>query len=344
MTWKDLYADMQAGALKSVYLFSGPEEFIKREALDALSKALLPPGLEALNMASLEGADASDIIAAAETLPLMCDRRLVIAFDWGPLMPGRARNEEDGAERMLAWLAHPPESSTLVFYARTEPDARKRVPMALKKRGLEVRFDPLTDPEILRWANKRLKPLGKSIAREAASRLTFLAGRDLNRLSTEIDKLADFTGDRAEITAEDIAEIVSPSLEFSVFEMLDFLFDGDIVRAERSLSVLLTGGQTYVGVLAMAIRQLRMLAHMSLAMRAGDGTAAVEKQLKLHPYAAKRAARQARALDADQVSALYLSAVDADFAIKSGKLRDREALQHIMLKIAEMRPGRRGTK
>ena len=80
--------------------------------------------------------------------------------------------------------------------------------------------------------------------------------------------------------------------------MLDFLFAGDLARAERSLQTLLMARQTCVGVFSMVVRQLRMLAHLALAQRSGNA-AAVEKALKLHPYAARRAAAQARALDAE---------------------------------------------
>ena len=54
-------------------------------------------------------------------------------------------------------------------------------------------------------------------------------------------------------------------------------------------------------------------------------------------YAAKRAAKQARTLDAEALLALYRQSVEADQSIKSGRLRDREALQLFMLKIVEMR-------
>ena len=70
----------------------------------------------------------------------------------------------------------------------------------------------------------------------------------------------------------------------------------------------------------MVVRQLRMLAHLALAQRSGNA-AAVEKALKLHPYAARRAAAQARALDARRLLALYRQSVTADAEIKSGKLR-----------------------
>ena len=111
---------------------------------------------------------------------------------------------------MLEWLKDPPASCVLVFAMRGEADGRKKLAQALKKRGAEVRFEPLNDAELLRWANARLKPLGKSISQQAVSHLAFTAGRDLTRLSGEVDKLADYIGKRAEIAVEDIEEVVSP--------------------------------------------------------------------------------------------------------------------------------------
>ena len=32
MTWKEFYAQLKENALQSVYLFAGPEEYLKREA------------------------------------------------------------------------------------------------------------------------------------------------------------------------------------------------------------------------------------------------------------------------------------------------------------------------
>ena len=342
MTWKEFYAQLKENAPQGVYLFAGPEEYLKREALRALQSALLPAGLEQLNETVLEGATAAQIIEAAETLPFMCERRIVEVRDWAPLLGGKARDEEGETARMLDWLKDPPASCVVVFAMRGEADGRKKLTQALKKRGAEVRFEPLSDAELLRWANARLKPFGKRMSQQAVSHLAFTAGRDLTRLSGEVDKLADYIGERAEIAVEDIEEVVAPSLEFSVFEMLDVLFAGDLARAERSLQTLLMGGQTCVGVFSMVVRQLRMLAHLALAQRAGGSTAAVEKALKLHPYAAKRAGAQARALDADALLSLYRQSVEADQEIKSGKLRDREALQYFMLKIGELR-GKAGT-
>ena len=60
----------QSEGRANVYLFSGAEEWLKREALDKLRAKWLVPGLEALNETVLEGATAQQIIDAAETVPV----------------------------------------------------------------------------------------------------------------------------------------------------------------------------------------------------------------------------------------------------------------------------------
>lgn len=344
MTWKEFYRQIRQGEVHSAYLFSGVEEYVKREALETLAQRLLPAGMEALNRVDLEGATARQIIDAAETLPFACQRRLVVVRDWDPLAAGKARGEAEDAAAMLAWLERAPESCTVVFYMRGEADGRKKLTMALKKRGAQVQFDLLDEAEVFAWVNKRLKPLGKTMTREAAAQMCFAAGRELTRLCGEVDKLAACVGERETIDLKDVERMVSPSLEYSVFEMLDALFSGEEGRAQDRLRALLAGGESCVGILAMIIRQVRMTAHLALAAQPGGDARAVEQALKLHPYAARRAREQARGLDAQALCSLFETCVGLDFDVKSGRVRDREALQMAMLKIAALRSARPGTR
>ena len=334
MKWSEFYQAINAGKFQPVYLFCGPEEYVKREALDALRKKLLPPGLEALNDVILEGVTARQITDAAETMPMMCDRRIVTVRDWAPLLPAKSKNEEDEVAWMQKWLENPPDSCSLVFYMRTDPDNRKKLSGILKKKAEVVNFDLLSDAELVRWCASRLKPAGKKISGKALSTLTYMAGRELTRLSGELDKLAAYLGDeRSEITEADVTAIVSASLEYNVFELLNSLLSGDMKKGQQTISNLLQGGQNTMGILAMLTRQIRQLAHMKCALDAGTPVQAVQEQLKLHPYAAKQTARQCARLSANWLTGLYESCVEADFAVKSGRLRDRDALDRLVFQI-----------
>ncbi|MBQ3269214.1 MAG: DNA polymerase III subunit delta [Clostridia bacterium] len=335
MNWNEFYQSVKTGDIAPVYLFTGPEAYIKREALETLRAKLLPPGLEALNDATLEGVTAQQITDAAETMPMMCDRRVVTVRDWAPLLSGKAKNEEAETAWMQKWLENPPQSCALVFYMREEPDGRKKLTALLKKKATVVSFDPLTDAELSRWCVRRLKPLGKRIAPAALNTLSYMAGRELTRLSGELDKLAAYIGEgREEITEADVRAIVPASLEYNVFELLNSLLAGDMKKGQQTVNSLLQGGQTAVGLLAMLTRQVRQLTHMRCALDAGATVQSVQELLKMHPYAAKQTARQCARLSAGWLIDLFEKCVEADYAVKSGRLRDRDALDSIVTHIA----------
>ena len=333
MNWNELLQGVESGDIRSVYLFSGPENYVKAEALQALRRKLLPEGLEELNESVLEGADAMQIIGAAETLPMMCDRRLVVVRDWAPLLSGKSRNEADEVQRIADWLESPPDTCALVFYMRGEPDGKKKLTTLLKKRAACVSFEPLTDAEIARWAAQRLRPVKKRIANAAVSQLTLTAGHELSRLVGELEKLIAYAGDRADITVEDVQAVVTPSLDYRVFTMIDRLMAGNIVEARQLLKTALETGEDASGIVATLIRQFRSLVHIKLALEAGNNAASVEKLLKLNPRAMPILTRQARAFSRERLLGLYRELIEADFAIKSGQMRGEEALDIVFLKI-----------
>lgn len=333
MTWNEFFQTVKSNQISSVYLFVGSEEWTKREGLEALRAKLLPPGLEQLNDTTLEGVTAQQVIDAAETMPMMSEKRIVTVRDWAPLMAGKSKNEENETELLKKWLENPPESCVTVFYMRSEPDGRKKAVALLKKKATVVTFDLLSDADLSQWCAKRLKSHGKTLQRQALNTLSFMAGRDLTRLSGELDKLIAYIGDRTEISEEDVRAIVPASLEYNVFELLNRLLDGDLAEAQRMTNSLLQNGQTSIGILAMLSRQLRQLAHMRYGLDSGDVVQHLQEVLKMHPYAAKQAARQCKSRSADVLKDLYEQCVALDYEIKSGQIRDNVALDIILMKI-----------
>ena len=104
MNYREFFPQMEKCKIEIGYHFSGKGKYVKRQALERLRGKILPQGFEQLNESLLEGVDAQAIMDAAETLPLMCERRLVVIRDWAPLLPGKAKNEAEETERMTSYL------------------------------------------------------------------------------------------------------------------------------------------------------------------------------------------------------------------------------------------------
>lgn len=85
--------EFERGQFRPVYLLYGEETFLFDELIGLARQKLTPPGLEDFNLNKLDGAaaDGRDIAAAAETLPFMADRRLVLVIEARFFRPGRRK-------------------------------------------------------------------------------------------------------------------------------------------------------------------------------------------------------------------------------------------------------------
>jgi DNA polymerase III, delta subunit len=331
MTHEGFFEALKQGDVRPLYLFEGEEEHIKGKALEALRKRLLPEGLEAVNETILVNPPASDVIAAAETLPLMAERRLVLVRDSALLSAGKAANEADDSKKLSDYLASPPETASIVFYCDQQPDGRKKLTQALRKMAAVVTFARLGDAALAKWMQQQTRPHGKTISYETAIALAFTAGREMLTLVQELSKLCAYADSRQEIIQADIDAVVTPSLECTVFQLVDALVDGKEAEAFRLLSVMLEHGESRIGILAMLARQYRHLLHLRLMAGAGVSEGEAQKRLGVPPFAFRRLVRQMEGVETDTLRNRLDLCVDMDYAIKSGKLREDAALERAML-------------
>ena len=333
MTYEQLFRAIRAGDIRSAYVFYGPEAFVLNSALDALRARLLPEGFEALNQNLFEGAaGVQELIDAAETLPLMGEKRLVVLRDWTALT---GKGESADIERFIRWMENMPETCCLVFVLADAPDSRRKLTQALKARAEWVEFALLSDADLYKWCARRVSP--RAIEPDAVEQLTFMAGRSLTGLVQELDKLCAYVGERQSITRADVEAVVTPSTECTVFQMIDCLMRGENGRAQLLLKNMLDNGETRVGTLAMLTRQLRMLTHIRLLRAQGMALSEIERRLSLNHYAAARAAGQAGRFSAEALQRGYQACVDTDYAIKSGRVRDSAGLDALMLRLGDMK-------
>lgn len=88
--------------------------------------------------------------------------------------------------------------------------------------------------QLAAWADKR----GKKISLPTASKVVYYCGTNLQTLRNELDKLIAYTGDREEITVDDIEKVVVKKLEAKIFDLMDFVILGNLEKAYSLLAKL----------------------------------------------------------------------------------------------------------
>ena len=332
MDRKEFLQAVKANSVRGAYLFEGVEENIKAAALAALRGQLLPEGLEELNENLMDNPSTDALIAAAETLPFLADKRLVVVREH-PALAGKAEADE----RLTEYMAHVPDSCVMVFLCRGKADARKKLYRAIQKHGAVVTFSPLSDAELNAWIIKAFSALGKCCAPQTASLLAFTVGNDTALLRAEMEKITALCGEREDVADEDVRAVATRSIECTVFEMVDAVVAGQEGRAFSLLKDMLLSGSDRIGILAMLLRQYRLLQHVKIMQFEKKSAQEIKQRLGVAPFAAERCIRQAAAYSGKEIKQAVDICLDTEYRIKSGRLNQEGALEAAMLAIFALR-------
>ena len=332
MDRKEFLQAVKANSVRGAYLFEGVAENIKAAALAALRGQLLPEGLEELNENLMDNPSTDALIAAAETLPFLADKRLVVVREH-PALAGKAEADE----RLTEYMAHVPDSCVMVFLCRGKADARKKLYRAIQKHGAVVTFSPLSDAELNAWIIKAFSALGKRCAPQTASLLAFTVGNDTALLRAEMEKIAALCGEREDVADEDVRAVATRSIECTVFEMVDAVVAGQEGRAFSLLKDMLLSGSDRIGILAMLLRQYRLLQHVKIMQFEKKSAQEIKQRLGVAPFAAERCIRQAAAYSGKEIKQAVDICLDTEYRIKSGRLNQEGALEAAMLAIFALR-------
>jgi DNA polymerase-3 subunit delta len=343
MTHSEFFSALRSGQIEKCYLFEGEEEFTKQAALKALREKIAGGDFAAMNDTRLTDPAPDALIAAAETLPFMSEKRFLEVRDSAMLLSGKAKeyDEDSAVKRLDGYLSELPDTAVIVFSVRGKADGRKKLYQALKKKAKIVSFDPLDDKELAQWIARTLKKEGKRISASACQRLWFSAGRDLTLLNNEIGKLAAYTGDRAEVTEEDVQAVCVQSTEYKVFDMTDALLSGQGAKALRMLDGLLRDGEERLVLLSLLGRQCRQLRYARAMAAAGSQPGEIAGKMGLPAFVVRKNLDTARAYTLTQLGQMARLCLDTEYQVKSGQLSDAGSLEKVMLQILSIREANR---
>ncbi len=333
--YMEIFEDIKKGEIDRLYLFYGEEGYVKEQALLQLSQALIAPGFKNLNYQVLDGEAAStdDIINACETLPFMSDRRLVVVRDLPALLQGWRSNIDE--DRLKNYLPRIPFSTCLVFHCTEEVNKRKALFTAIGKVGKVIEFELLKPAEIAAWVRSTLKRHGKQMEQSALKYYVNIAGNKLEDIYNDLQKLMVYIGDRDVITRADIDEVVTPAVEYTVFQLVEAIGMKKTDQALVLLHQLLGEGQNILALLALIARQVRIMFQCKGLAQKGLSEREIAQKLGLHPYAVKKGLQQSRYFSVEQLKMALAECLKVDYGIKSGKIQQRLGIEMLIIEMCQ---------
>ncbi|MBV8762168.1 MAG: DNA polymerase III subunit delta [Deltaproteobacteria bacterium] len=289
-----------------IYVFHSEHPILIERAVGELRDAVVPPAARGFNYDVVEGKPkGSQIVALAQTLPMMAAARMVFVRDLA-LLPA------DEGETLLDYLAKP-NPSTVIVALTSKLDKRLKLFAQLSKKGwLHVLEAPR---QLAGWVRDEAKARNVKLDAAAVQRLVDAVGSDLSRLALTIEQLGLYTAGKA-VTSDDVDELVADTRERSVFELTDAIGAADRARALAAVAALCDQRESAVGVVVMLarhIRQLSLLHHMRTSQVPRGEWAG---RIGVPPFVVDKLIAQARSYTPRALAAATRRLAAADRALK----------------------------
>jgi DNA polymerase-3 subunit delta len=309
----------------SVFFFHGEEEYLREASVDRVVAAYLDPATRDFNFDQLRGSETSadGLASLLATPPMMAEWRVVVLREAQGLS-NKAREVVEAA------VAKPDPSVALVVTATIPSGSKAKFYDLLQKHALSVEFaalDPLDAPG---WVmDLATREHGIDFDADAARALVGAIGVDLGTLSSEVQKLASYLGDRKTVTLDDVRAVGGVLPRQDRWAWFDMVAERRFGEALAALPILLDQGESGVAlVIGMGSQLLR------IALVVSGGPAALERELKpFQRWMAKRVPVQARRWTLPEIDAALEDLLRTDRLLKSASLTDRQALEELLLRM-----------
>ena len=357
------------------YIVSGNEYFLKKQALMEIKKRFFSEGGVEQGLIEFNGKDTdrnpagnltegnnpkkagpstlfNDVIDEVRTTPMFGKRKLIIVENADTFL-GR------GQDKIIGYLKNPCSVNCLILEV-SSIDKRTKLAKAMDdKQGILIECDklydkpapwetrkPEHDSELTRWIVMHAGNFDKIINLKSAFCLQEKTGNDLAIINNQIDALSVYTGDRNEITIEDIQDLLGVSHREKLYNLLDAIGMKDTISAVRMAENIFDVGMenerkniTYdaksiaITIVSSSHRRMKDLWKiLRILDKGGSKKEILEKQYAPRPFVDKFI-KQAQNFNEEEMPEKWKYMLEADLLCKTSRLSPSLIIEQLITKL-----------
>jgi DNA polymerase III subunit delta len=334
----ELLARLEKGRTVPAILLLGEESYLRDTCRAQLIERFVPEAARAWAVSRFS-ADRGEVRAAvdqSQTLPMLSPQQLVFLEDAEAIESFAEKKREDAVKQLETYLENPASFTILVLEA-TGLDQRMRLSKLLMGKALVVEVglgenqsDRLSSATAL--ARVMGRDAGVEFEKGAAEDLAEAVAADLQRLKTEIVKLATYAGARKVIRRQDVAAMVISEKTATVWELADMLATRQSKRALDFLDRILREGEEPLQILGALTWMYRKIIEASEVRGATNGWQAA-RALSMRPEQAEVALQSARKISKPRLLSGLKALQKADDRLKGSAESGRTILEFLLAEL-----------
>lgn len=336
MSYVNVLKELNNGKLSVLYLLYGPETYLIEDILQRIISQAVSPEEQEFNLSRFDMNEhpVEQAVEEAYTFPFMGGRRVVLLKD-AYFFSAQKKQEkvEHDLKKLADYIENPAPESTVVIHAPYDKlDERKKLVKAVRKSGTVMEGKPLEERELRQWIQNRGDEYHVRFEGQAQERLMMLTGADLMVMASEIKKLAIHAGEGGNVKPDDVDALVARSLEQDIFSLVDGVVKADVAKALSIYKDLLKQKEAPLKIMALMVRQFRILYQVKQMAQKGYGEKMIASQLKLHPYVVKLAGRQVKGFHDMELLKVIDELAELDYRIKTGQINDQLGVELFLIR------------
>ncbi len=320
MNERDLFEKTNSRTLSGAYCFAGSEELTKQQAVDRIV-ALLDPGFADLNLKRLKAPEPLLLLDALRSVPVFDQICVTIVTDFS--------DDElyTGLEKLRALDTLFLSQDAITIFLKRGAARDSAFVKLFKGKDRFVSFDPLDEDRAIRMCMRVCAARNVRLDRVEALHLVSMVGTDAYRLQNEVGKLCDYVGANGTVTDAVIGTVVTPSVEFEIFPMLNALLAGNKKVAMRQLSEALKDrSENTLGIASFLEGRLKSMLIAKELLEEKRPRPEIIKAIGGSPKAAEMTLKNAQKFSVDRLRTAVAAFAQINADLKRGLLDEENGL------------------
>lgn len=268
--------------------------------------------------------DTDDLDQLIYSPPLFAKARVVVFDNFAQVFSNKQMQEE-----FINVLEEISKTMTkVILISNSSPDRRLKLYKRINKIGVVAESKQLSMNEQYQWLRRELKRRDIFMSNEVEQEFLLQVGSSLRDLKNELDKISSYKVDSNKVVSlEEVRMVVSPSVQSSIFRCVDALGQLNIKVALKELELLWTANEPPLRVLAMIIRQMRLLYQIKLLLEKRANNSKMRRELGVPNFVLKKLQNQSYNFSINGLKEQLKSLRKLEEMIKTGQMQPKYAIE-----------------
>lgn len=311
----------------NIYLLFGEEGYLKKQYRDKLRDALIDKE-DTMNYHYFEGnkINAVELLDLGDTMPFFSERRVIVIENSGWL-----KKAPEDIDKRLAALP----DTTYIIFVENEVDKRNRLYKWIVKNGYVSEMKTPAGSMLVKWVDKQCKAEEKHMEKETIKYLVTHMGSDMFLLRNELDKLFAYSGDRVDITLEDVQEVCISQAVDKLYKMIDAIGEKNQETALLLYHDLLVLREPAMRILFNLTNHFKSLMELSVMPDKGYQYKEIASLCGIPEFNVKKNKQQAGKYTYEELRDMVELCQMTDQNIKTGRVQDIVGVELLIVEFSK---------